>query len=358
MGFHPIDLLPVALLAVFVYKSKPLTKGKGFDNDYLSITAGRSLRGVFAIVVVFHHLAQKMDAGVLFDIFSKFGFLAVSVFMFLSGFGLQKSHMKSESYRKKFLLRRIPQVLFPYIIVNVLFWLMYALDGKIYSVKDIALTFAKGEPLVSYSWYIVNILIFYVVYWLLMLLFKKRYLLMIIGAVVFYIVYAAFCFKMRFNSYWYSSSHLFILGMVWAVYEDKILGIIKKRYIFISAASLVLFLALFIIKSYHPKMVTGKVLPLTITMTASALFMLLVILYSLRVKFGNRILEFLGNCSLEIYLVQGLFIVGLRGNRVFIENELIWAVMTVIGSIVLGFILHVLFAKLLRGYRRLLKLDK
>ena len=46
MGFHPIDLLPVALLAVFIYKSKPLTKGKGYDNDYLSITVGRSLRGV------------------------------------------------------------------------------------------------------------------------------------------------------------------------------------------------------------------------------------------------------------------------------------------------------------------------
>ena len=70
MSFHPLDLLPVALLAVFVYKSKLLSKGKGFDNDYLSISAGRSLRGVFAIMVVFHHLAQKMDAGALFDLFS------------------------------------------------------------------------------------------------------------------------------------------------------------------------------------------------------------------------------------------------------------------------------------------------
>ena len=181
---------------------------------------------------------------------------------------------------------------------------------------------------------------------------------MIIGAVVFYIVYAAFCYKMRFESYWYSSSHLFILGMVWAVYEDKILGVIKKLYFLISAISLVLFLALFLIKSYHPKMVTGKVLPLVITMTASALFMLLVNLYSLRVKFGNRILEFLGNCSLEIYLVQGLFIDGLRGRSIFIENELLWTVLTVSGSIALGFILHVLLAKLLRGYRGLLKLDK
>lgn len=357
MSFSLLDILPVALIAVFLYKSKIVPKAQGINGDYLSIQTSISLRGILAIVVVFHHLAQKTTSGMLFAPFTRYGFLAVSAFMFLSGYGLQKSHMRSENYKRKFLLKRIPQVLFPYIIVIALFWLMYAFDGKIYSFNDIAQTFVKGDPIAAYSWYIINILVFYVAYWLLMLMFRKRYLAMIIGAVVWYGLYAAFCYKMGYPAYWYSSSNLVIIGMIWATYEDKILYFVKKRYIPVTIISFVLFISLFIVK-INFEITLSRPIPLLLTMIVSILFVLCVIMYSLKVKFGNRILEFLGKCSLEIYLVQGLFIIGLRGNRVFIDNEFLWAILTVAGSVALGFVLHVAFSKILRGYRKLLRLDK
>lgn len=356
MSFHPIDILPIALLGLFLYKTQMMPKGAGLNEDYLSIPTSKSLRGVLAMVIVFHHLAQRTGVGMLFIPFKRFGFLAVSVFFFLSGFGLQKSYIKSEQYKKRFLLRRIPQVLFPYIIVTALFWLLYAADGHIYSFKDIIFSIVKGDPIVSFSWYIINILIFYIAYWLLMLLFGKRYHLMILGAALWYGAYAFFCYKMGYTAYWYSSSHLLVVGMIWATYEDKILAFIKKRYILTTAVSLVSFLALFILNTYFSKAIPFKAGPFLLTMIISVLFVLCVILYSLRFRFGNRILEMLGDCSLEIYLIQGLFIVGLRGNNVYIEDNFLFAILTVAGSVLLGFVLHIAFSKLLKGYRRLVKI--
>ena len=356
MSFHPVYLLPVIVLLLFAYRSKLVPKASGLNPDYLSITTCKSMRGALAILVIFHHLAQKTELDPQAGPPVRIGFLAVSVFLFLSGYGLQKSHMRSENYRKKFLLRRIPSVLFPYLVVTLLFWAMYAADGQVYSFSDVMKSFVNGEPIAAFSWYIINILIFYVAFWLLMLLFRKKYLLIILGAALWYGAYALFCYKMGYPAYWYSSSHLIVFGVIWATYEDKILSFIKKRYIPAASVCVVLFAALFIIKTYHASEITSKALPLVLTMAVSLLFVPCVILYSLRVRFGNRILEFLGECSLEIYLVQGLFIIGLRGNNVFIESELLWALATVAGSILLGYVLHVVFAKILGGYRRLLKL--
>lgn len=358
MSFNPIDLLPIGLLILFVFGSKRVPKAEGFNQDYLSIRTCKSLRGVMAIAIVYHHLAQKSLLQAETGSPMRIGFLVVSVFFFLSGYGLQKSHMRSEQYQKGFLLRRIPQVLFPYIIVTALFWLMYAADGKVWSFKDVILSIVHGDPIVSFSWYIINILIFYVAFWLLMVLFRKKNLLMIIGAVVWFAAYAAFCEKMNYPSYWYSSSHLLIIGMIWAVYEDKILEFIKKRYALLFTVSLILFAGLYFIKTFYSDAIPFKAAPLILTMAVSLLFVICIILYSLKVRFGNRIMEFLGDCSLEIYLIQGIFIMGLRGNRIYIENELLWAFLSIAGSVALGYVLHILFAKMLRGYRKLIKTEK
>ena len=358
MFFYPIDILTIALLILFLYNSKVDKKESGTNEDYLSIRAGKALRGFFAIVVILHHLEQNTTVGLQVPPFRQMGFLAVSVFFFLSGYGLQKSHMKSERYRKKFLLRRLPRILLPYAVVSVMFWFLYAQEGQAYSLRDTLRSFVSKEPIVLYSWYIINILVFYAAYWLLMIVCKDRYFAMVIGAALWYGVYAAFCYKSGYPAYWYSSSHLPVLGMLWATYEDRIVRLIRKRYALLCAVCLTSFLALMVVEVYFAKaiMVRVKMATFLLTMTISVLFVLCVILYSMKVKFGNRVLTFLGDCSLEIYLVQGLFILGLRGNNIFIGNDLLWAVLTVAGSVALGFVLHLAFSKILRGYDKLFKL--
>ncbi len=94
-----------------------------------------------------------------------------------------------------FLLKRIPTVLIPYIVITFFYWLMYKLNSRVYSFKDIVFSIVDGHPIAANSWYIINIIVFYVVFWLLMFVCKKHSFLMILGSTVWYFLYAFFCYK-------------------------------------------------------------------------------------------------------------------------------------------------------------------
>ncbi|WP_173468755.1 acyltransferase family protein [Fibrobacter succinogenes] len=115
-----IDILPILLLFLCIFGAK-ITKPLSSINskDYLSLATCKSYRGLFAILVILLHLAQRTESGVLFRYFTFTGMLPVPFFFFLSGYGLQKSYIvKSDKYRNGFLLKRVPTVLIPYIIIR------------------------------------------------------------------------------------------------------------------------------------------------------------------------------------------------------------------------------------------------
>lgn len=353
------DILFILLMILLFYKArlvKPLCSLN--QGEYLSVETGNYYRGFFAVVIVFHHLALNTDTGFVFQYFSIIGYLAVSVFFFQSGYGLQKSYItKSDNYRKRFLLKRIPTVLIPYIIITAIYWIMYYADGKIYSVKDIFISIIDGKPIALYSWYIICILIFYVVYWLLMTVCGKHYFSMIVCGTVWYLLYTVFCIKMGYGGYWCNASQLLIVGMIWATYERKILELLKKAYFVIAPVIGVLFLVLFIIlrKKYTQTSIADA--SVILTFATAVLFVLSVLMFSLKVKIGNKALGFLGDISLEIYISQGIFLKVLRSDIIYIENEFLWCIAVLTGTVVFSYFLHMVFQFILRKYRKLLNIS-
>jgi hypothetical protein len=79
-----LNLFPFLLVALIVYKARIIKPIHNLNTEnYLSIDTCQSYRGIFAIVVVFHHLAQRTECGGVFYFFTKVGYLAVAVFFFL-----------------------------------------------------------------------------------------------------------------------------------------------------------------------------------------------------------------------------------------------------------------------------------
>lgn len=348
MGGIIIDILPIALLITFLYKAHPVKPLSSFNQNYLSVKTGKCFKGLFALVVIFHHLAQRTQTGILFRYFSIFGYLAVAVFFFFSGYGLQKSYItKQDKYKKRFLLRRLPGILIPYIFITALYWLMNCAGGYFYSIKDLAVKIINGAPIDPNSWYIITIIAFYISYWIFMLICRNNYKIMIALACIWNVLYVAYCIKMQYGKWWYNTSHLLIIGMVWAVYEDRIIAAIKKSYKIIMPLVWLSFAFFFVLQDKIALWIPIAGISLLVDIITTVLFVTGIILFSMKIQIGNKILSFLGDISLEMYLVHGMFITALRNNMIFIQNELIWCILVLSATIILSFVLHFIFAKLL-----------
>lgn len=140
--------------------------------------------------------------------------------------------------------------------------------------------------------------------------------------------------------------------MIIATYEDRILSWIKKKYWFFTLAIWSGFLLILIFDSDLAGLFPSKAVSFALTFFLELFFLLGVLSICLKFTINNKVLAYLGKISLEIYLVHGLFIMGLRSGVIFIQNETLWAFLTIIGSIVFGSLLHYLLGYILRLFRR------
>ncbi len=344
--FALIDILPIVLLILVILNAYFIKPAAQIDtNGYLSPDASKNYRGLFALLVVFHHLAQRTSTGVLFPFFSQIGFLTVAVFFFFSGYGLQKSYIsKGNEYKKSFLRKRIPRILVPYIFATLVYWLAYFFNGTTYSINDIFAGLANDKPIVANSWYIISILFFYICYWLFMMICKKNFMAIILCGCAWYVAYSAFCIKINFSNHWYNASHLLVIGMIWATYEKSICKFFKRTYPYMLIFVWICFIILF---SNNGRLASTNahsfIVSTSLTIVEAVLFVLGILLLSMKIKMGNPILRFLGNISLEIYLFHGMFILFIQ-KVIPIQNEFIWSFLVIILTVIFSGIVHTLMA--------------
>lgn len=333
-----LDIIVIILFVILFMGSRKTER----NDQYLSVSTSGSVRGFFSIAVILHHLAQRTGSGVLFRVFNNVGYLAVAIFFFYSGYGLQKSYMnKGEAYKEGFLKRRLPGIVLPYIIMIPVYWVMYALTTEVYSLPAVLYTYAIGEPIVLFSWYIINITVFYAVYHVLMGVCGKNYDAMVRYGMLWHLLYLILCMKLGFGFWWYQTSHVLMFGMYWAIHEQEILKTLQKKGMGILVWTG--FLIAFVLGIFAPWLLHSYAAMVVLNMIAALLFVTGWMKLNRRIQFGNPILQFLGKISLETYLVQGLFITALRSNVLYIRNEFVWCSLVLVCSVACAYLFHLVF---------------
>ena len=138
MIIYDASLIILLFFCTFMYNIRIIDNYKSdMNKNYLSIDTCNSLRGLFALTVVFHHLSQIIQGGYLFSKFSQIGYLAVSMFFFLSGCGLQKSFINKENYLEKYLANRLPKIIIPYVVANLVYICFYNIFGIHMSLRNL-----------------------------------------------------------------------------------------------------------------------------------------------------------------------------------------------------------------------------
>ena len=124
----------------------------------MSVKRSKRILGLFAVLIMMHHLGQKTSAFWVpatvrqhgLEVFVPIGYLLVSFFFFCSGYGLTKSMRAKEDYFKGFLVKRLNRILFTFLVTEIV-WLFARISKE-----------AVWLSLNPYSWFIYTIIILYV----------------------------------------------------------------------------------------------------------------------------------------------------------------------------------------------------
>lgn len=288
----------------------------------MSIKKSKRILGLFAILIMMHHLGQKTSAFWVpetvrqhgLEIFVPIGYLLVSFFFFCSGYGLAKSMRTKEDYFKGFLVKRLNRILFVFLVTQII-WLFSRI------AKD-----AVWMPFNPYSWYVYTIIVLYIGFFL---IYRKDNKYSLLLMTVWILGYSAVCYIMITGNWWYNSALVFVLGIYMADRENKKdrdidpgeEKISKKNKIVELCILAVIMIAAFIISEnganiynlLHMRnysLINAVIVVLQIT--AGACFSL--IIYHLlagtegKDNIFSKILDFYGSMTLEFYLIHGLFV--------------------------------------------------
>lgn len=97
----------------------------GYNKDYLSVRQTKNLKGIFIVLVLFHHLNIFAGVGDVYNIFMNAGYIAVGGFLFISGYGLMHQFAnKGSEYVKNFPKKRILTVIMPALFMSAVYFAM------------------------------------------------------------------------------------------------------------------------------------------------------------------------------------------------------------------------------------------
>lgn len=330
-----MNILLICFFIIVFYATK-VSKDGFFDCFSIPVT--KSIKGVAALVVILHHIAQKVSYPTVFSaIFQRIGFLAVTIFFFYSGYGLLKNHRTKEDYCKKFLKKRILPLLCTYCGFIVLYWIAGYVLNTPYTPLQVVRSLFNGFPIVTDSWYIIAILCFYLFFYLLMKAFKKNYTLIVISSLVWAIAWVFLCRRLDYGTFWYNTIISLSFGLLAALIEERLIQLLKKYYalIFICAVSFMLLPLYFLF--------IRNQLSLLFYWSLELFFIILLLLVTLKIKINSPIIQLLSQILLEFYLVHRLIMNIFRSSYIYIENDLLWSIVVTAVSIMCAFVLNKFF---------------
>lgn len=288
------------------------------DDSFFDKHSTNVIKGFFILMIVLLHLLENFSydgflSGPLNTIVWKVvGQLVVSMFFFISGYGIIISVQSKPKYGKTILTNRFLRILL-YTAVSLIPFIIYTLvSGKYsYSVGRYLSAFIGLKGIGNAHWFIFAILFCYLTCGLTYLFnFKKNIIptILVTITVVVYIVIA--CFVIKEHNRWWDTIISFPLGMFAGLFRDKINNLLKNKILSISlmAVSIAVVVVLRLVlekKLGVPKIATMLFLNIFFCLFFVSLTKIFVL--------KSPILEYLGKASFAIFIMHKFII------RVFLD---------------------------------------
>ncbi|MBQ7933706.1 MAG: acyltransferase [Lachnospiraceae bacterium] len=361
------------LLAVVLLWGVKIYKQGTWNEGFLSLSQTKALQGFCTICIMLHHAGQKTCAPWLnpwfikpgLELFVPIGYFLVGIFLFCSGYGLYKSYKIKENYLQGFCKRRILPLILAFYSTALIFLVVRFIMGE---KMDLARVFyyVSGLQLCNpNAWFVIALPIFYLGFYLSFKYIRKEKTAVFATCMVVFI-YTLIGTMVDHNDWWmrgewwYNSVHFFSIGLLFARHEDRVVTHVKRHYLLyliLAGAGIFVFYDFSVytqnVFSYYGENFNAdyKVLRrwvcLLSQMATSCAFVFFVFLMGMKVRIGNKVLQFMGTTTLEFYLIHGLFVelfgysfIDMGPSLHYIRNVALFVLVIMVLSLPAAYLLH------------------
>jgi len=277
-----------------------------FHEDYCAKDQTDGIKGIFAVIIVFSHMNAYLSlhsaADLLYDrLLTLIGQLMVTMFLFYSGFGIAESWKRKPQYSRGFLGKRVLKVLVHFDLAVLLFAILNVLLGISYSAKDYLLCWIGWSAIGNSNWFVFDTLLLYLCSFLAMRICEKAkqgpfclcVLVSVLSAGLWLFLYK---FKGAQQSWWFNTVFCFPAGLWYSLAKERIDALAKKPLLW--------WLGLLGIGSCFALLYIKCRWNLVMYSFCTAVFCVLLVWLTMKVKLCNKTLCWLGVNSFSIYILQ------------------------------------------------------
>lgn len=303
---------------------------KQLAQSSFSKEVSKGLKGILALIIVGSHLHYVTNF-YLFDLLNKVATTSVALFLFISGYGLSVSYLRSPNlFLDTFFVKRFWKVLKPMLIATLFYLLLFYLDYGVWKQNIIKNLVFKGYTPLPNSWFIFALLYYYTCFYVALRMAGKRPIVLVLTIFALAIPYLVYTIGFSFGREWWVTILSFPTGVLYAFYRDQLFPIIRRPIV------MVLFTLIVGVIVY------SKVELLLLLTYVFIPLVVVALLSYIRLPFGNYVLQFFGMISYEIYLLHGIFINLFHGNHIdiILFNNYLYAIMVFVATILFAYLFH------------------
>lgn len=259
------------------------------------------LKGILAILIVMYHTKMNVVGGFI-DTY--WGYVIVSMFMFVTGYGLMASYtIKGEVYLQTYFRHRFLKLFPPLALATTLFMIIESFAGHGSFINWYRYFKQTGIPPIGPTWYIYCIIFFYLFFYISMKIGKNK-IKKIAILIILSLLFSTFIRNVaKWDDFWWCSTFAFLVGVMYEICEKQLFQKLSNtNYLRIYSAILLGVLSglaylYYVYSNLQSLYLFINILPMT----------LVVIIYNWGIPEG-RIFTFLGSISYEIFIVHDIFI--------------------------------------------------
>ena len=280
----------------------------GIHEDYLSREHALNLRGVFTIIIVMTHymlyFPYTNPGNEQFTyVWTFLDQLVVVVYLFFNGYGTVLSvEKKGWPYARNLLIHKLPDTWLKYALVTCLVLAVHSFMQLKYTLGSVLMAFTGWHHFYhDDQWYVVMILFMYALFFLAYLPLRRhsgeKALKICTGVAAVLCCGLIFVISRKKDYYWYNTMPAMLLGMGWALYHRPVEKLLERSGALYAACLMMCALGLYVFRIHQDESLLNMFMLVI-------LFMVTILLCSMKVSLNNPLLAFFGSHSFTIYLTM------------------------------------------------------